>query len=165
MRGEILEQMQTNSQDEQGVETLAEAAPAKVSPGETFKQFKAERQRARDAAKAQQQQSATNPEKPPAEVLPVETGQDPATEAARAAAGCDLLLTVRKSGPLTDRYEQKLKLLRVPDVYFFPFSKPGLEKPWLDNKEKMDEYFNYGFTEESFKVYAQKVVKYYKEYA
>jgi len=29
-------------------------------------------------------------------------------------------------------------------VYYFDFDKKGLEKPWLENKEKMDEYFNYG---------------------
>ena len=27
----------------------------------------------------------------------------------------------------------------VPDVYYFDFDKKGLEKPWLENKEKMDE--------------------------
>lgn len=50
--------------------------------------------------------------------------------------------------------------MKVPDVYYFPFAKQGLEKPWLDNKERMDEYFNYGFTEESFKVYSQKVINF-----
>jgi hypothetical protein len=47
----------------------------------------------------------------------------------------------------------------VPDTYYFPFDTQGLEKPWLDNKEKMEDYFNYGFTEESYKVYAKKVIK------
>ena len=32
----------------------------------------------------------------------------------------------------------------VPDVYYFDFDKKGLEKPWTENREKMDEYFNYG---------------------
>ena len=32
----------------------------------------------------------------------------------------------------------------LPDVYSFDFSKPGLEKPWNENKENIDEYFNYG---------------------
>lgn len=37
-----------------------------------------------------------------------------------------------------------LKKLRTPDVFYFPFDKPGLEKPWLESGEKNDEYFNYG---------------------
>ena len=37
-----------------------------------------------------------------------------------------------------------MKKLRPPDVLYFPFDKPGLEKPWLESAEKNDEYFNYG---------------------
>jgi len=33
---------------------------------------------------------------------------------------------------------------KVPDVYYFPFDKEGLEKPWVENKERMEDYFNYG---------------------
>jgi len=40
--------------------------------------------------------------------------------------------------------EKESKRYMVPDVYFFDFNLPGLEKPWVENKEKMDEYFNYG---------------------
>ena len=43
--------------------------------------------------------------------------------------------------------------MKVGDVYFFEFDKPGLEKPWKDNKDKMEDYFNYGFNEDSFKIY------------
>lgn len=32
----------------------------------------------------------------------------------------------------------------VPDVYYFDFDKQGLEKPWNENRDKNDEYFNYG---------------------
>lgn len=39
---------------------------------------------------------------------------------------------------------QKQKRLRVGDVYFFDFDRPGLEKPWLENRDKMEDYFNYG---------------------
>ena len=35
------------------------------------------------------------------------------------------------------------KMFHVPDVYYYDFDKPGLEKPWND-KDKNDEYFNYG---------------------
>jgi len=33
---------------------------------------------------------------------------------------------------------------KVPDIFYFPFDKQGLEKPWAENRDKMDEYFNYG---------------------
>lgn len=51
-----------------------------------------------------------------------------------------------------------MKNFIVPDVYYFDFEKQGLEKPWNENnRDKNDEYFNYGFNEESFKVYQQKI--------
>lgn len=30
------------------------------------------------------------------------------------------------------------------DVYFFDFERPGLEKPWNENRDKLEDYFNYG---------------------
>lgn len=36
------------------------------------------------------------------------------------------------------------KRLKVPDIYYFPFDRQGLEKPWNDQKEKTEDYFNYG---------------------
>ena len=38
------------------------------------------------------------------------------------------------------------KSFQVPDIYDlnFDFEYPGLEKPWQDNREKLDDYFNYG---------------------
>jgi len=45
-------------------------------------------------------------------------------------------------------------------VYYFEFERPGLEKPWQENRDKIEEYFNYGFNEESFKIYQQKVKKF-----
>ena len=52
---------------------------------------------------------------------------------------------------------EKQKRTKIGDVYFFEFDKPGLEKPWQENKDKMEDYFNYGFNEESFKIYQQKI--------
>lgn len=59
--------------------------------------------------------------------------------------------------------EKKQKRMKVGDVYFFEFDKPGLEKPWKDNKDKMEDYFNYGFNEDSFKIYQQKIRSYANE--
>ena len=42
---------------------------------------------------------------------------------------------------LKHKYE---KYFKVPDVYRFPFNKPGMEKPWERDPSKMDDYFNYG---------------------
>lgn len=58
---------------------------------------------------------------------------------------------------------EKQKRTKIGDVYFFEFDKPGLEKPWQENKDKMEDYFNYGFNEESFKIYQQKIRKYASE--
>lgn len=52
---------------------------------------------------------------------------------------------------------EKQKRTRVGDVYFFEFDKPGLEKPWQENKDKMEDYFNYGFNEDSFKIYQRQI--------
>lgn len=66
-----------------------------------------------------------------------------------------------ESDPAAQVVQHKYKeSFEVPDVYSFPFDKPGLERPWLENKEKSDEYFNYGFNEESFKEYQKKVISY-----
>lgn len=43
-----------------------------------------------------------------------------------------------KTNPL---YEATFK---VPDVYYFPWDKAGLEKPWVENADKTEDYFNYG---------------------
>lgn len=51
------------------------------------------------------------------------------------------------------------RIKEVPDVYSFDFDRTGLEKPWNVNAERNDEYFNYGFTEASFKEYQKKVIK------
>lgn len=103
-------------------------------------------------------------EQPQAEpVDPVEEDQPLPPSDLGPDLGIDLVRVSRKPGQ--ERFESKMEpkkmaVFKLPDVYFFPFAKQGLEKPWLDNKEKMDEYFNYGFTEESYKVYAQKVIKF-----
>ena len=36
------------------------------------------------------------------------------------------------------------KRFKVPDVYFFDFNTVGLEKPWQENRDKTEDYFNYG---------------------
>ena len=40
-----------------------------------------------------------------------------------------------------DKWDPKFK---IPDVYRFPFDKPGMEKPWERDQSKMEDYFNYG---------------------
>ena len=56
-----------------------------------------------------------------------DTGQEP---------GSELMTSVTN-----DDHE---KLLQIPYVYNFDFDKPGLEKPWQENRDKMEDYFNYG---------------------
>ena len=47
--------------------------------------------------------------------------------------------------------------LYVPDVYYFDFDKPNLNKPWVEDPKTMGDYFNHGFTEETFKIYQKKI--------
>lgn len=44
----------------------------------------------------------------------------------------------------TTQRNANMKNYIVPDVYYFDFDKQGLEKPWNENRDKNDEYFNYG---------------------
>jgi len=46
----------------------------------------------------------------------------------------------------------------VPEIFTY-FDLPRNEKPWAQPDADLTDYFNYGFTEETFKLYAQKVQK------
>ena len=41
----------------------------------------------------------------------------------------------------------------MPDIYYFDFERENLTKPWEDPNQKLDDYFNHGFTEETFRYY------------
>jgi hypothetical protein len=41
--------------------------------------------------------------------------------------------------------------------FTYDFDDPNLVKPWLD-LEQQDKYFNYGFTEQTWRVYASSVL-------
>ena len=45
------------------------------------------------------------------------------------------------------------KLNNIPDIYYFDLDTEKMDKPWLEPGAKLDEYFNYGHTEETFKIY------------
>ena len=114
----------------------------KILPTELFKQLKQDRQKQREQQLIRQQAStdaAANPEN---------------------MSDTDGMVSDPASLGVKVRNEMYESVFKIPDVYYFPFETPGLDKPWLDNKEKMEEYFNYGFTEESFKVYAKKLTKF-----
>lgn len=52
--------------------------------------------------------------------------------------------------------QPNLKLVEklcVPDIYYFDFDRENLTKPWEDPNQKVDDYFNHGFTEETFRHY------------
>lgn len=38
----------------------------------------------------------------------------------------------------------KKKQLLLANIYFFDFDLAGLEKPWTDSRNKLEDYFNYG---------------------
>lgn len=48
--------------------------------------------------------------------------------------------------------------LCVPDIYYFDFDRENLTKPWKDpNAGNLEDYFNHGFNEETFRHYQAKM--------
>ena len=64
-------------------------------------------------------------------------GADTAAQAALAQFPDDVPPDESMEGEMQKRF-------KVPDVYFFDFNTPGLEKPWQENRDKTEDYFNYG---------------------
>lgn len=59
---------------------------------------------------------------------------------------------------MPDFIEQKLMdMKKLPEIYLFDFENPGLDKKWSSPREDITDYFNYGFTEETWRIYAEKV--------
>ena len=50
-----------------------------------------------------------------------------------------------------------IDMKKLPDIYSFDFENPSLERKWNSPREDITDYFNYGFNEETWKVYAEKV--------
>ena len=46
---------------------------------------------------------------------------------------------------------------QIPEIYKLDFDKIT-EKPWITDKDKTSDYFNYGFTEETFVCYQKMVL-------
>lgn len=43
------------------------------------------------------------------------------------------------------------------EILNFDFEKPASEKPWLNQANDLSDYFNYGFNEETWRVYATQL--------
>lgn len=48
---------------------------------------------------------------------------------------------------------------KLPSIYYFNLDDPKVEKKWRGPKEDITDYFNYGLTEETWKILVEKVVK------
>jgi len=57
-------------------------------------------------------------------------------------------------GMMPPRPDQKL-----PAIFYFNLDDPKVEKKWRGPKEDITDYFNYGLTEETWKIMVEKVVK------
>lgn len=57
-------------------------------------------------------------------------------------------------GMMPHRSDQKL-----PSIFYFNLDDPKVEKKWRGPKEDVTDYFNYGLTEETWKIMVDKVVK------
>lgn len=51
---------------------------------------------------------------------------------------------------------RKSNTFQIPEIFKLDFDKMP-DKPWITDKDKTSDYFNYGFNEETF-VYFQKMV-------
>lgn len=49
--------------------------------------------------------------------------------------------------------------MKAPPIFYLNLDDPKLEKKWRGPKEDITDYFNYGLTEETWKILAEKVVK------
>ena len=55
------------------------------------------------------------------------------------------------------RVNRKLEHYSVPEIYKYDFE--ANPKPWNENgKQDMDKYFNYGFTEETWRYHAKEML-------
>ena len=48
---------------------------------------------------------------------------------------------------------------KLPLIFNYDFSDPTAEKPWRIPTSDMSDYFNYGFNEETWILYSDKVKK------
>ena len=48
---------------------------------------------------------------------------------------------------------------KIPAIFSYSFDDPKEDKKWQDQRADITDYFNYGFNEESWRIYADKVVK------
>ena len=48
---------------------------------------------------------------------------------------------------------------KVPPIFYYNLDDPKTEKKWRAPKEDITDYFNYGLTEETWKIMTEKVVK------
>lgn len=45
----------------------------------------------------------------------------------------------------------------LPTIFNYNFDRPRSEKPWLNPQNDISDYFNYGFNEETWRVYVLQI--------
>lgn len=55
--------------------------------------------------------------------------------------------------------EKKIENPPLPPIFDYDFSKNATDKPWKNPINDITDYFNYGYNEETWKMYVQKVKK------
>ena len=50
---------------------------------------------------------------------------------------------------------------KLASIYYFDFKRQNLDKKWLNRDFDLTDYFNYGFNEETWKCYTNKIRKLY----
>ena len=55
------------------------------------------------------------------------------------------------------------RIVRLPKIFDFNFEDPVIPMPWRSSSEDITDYFNYGFNEETWRVYSEKVKEFYSK--
>ena len=54
-------------------------------------------------------------------------------------------------------------LVKLPKIFDYNFDDPKEQKEWRSIDKDITDYFNYGFNEETWRIYVEKIKKYYSE--
>lgn len=65
--------------------------------------------------------------------------------------------TKNKPPPPPEAPKQSADQPKLPAIFYYNLNDPKVEKRWLNQKEDITDYFNYGLDEKTWRIYASKV--------
>ena len=86
----------------------------------------------------------------------VQNANSSAEPGAKAAGGAEGEGATAQPAARPARRDKHLEKFSLPEIYSYDFDNNP--KPWNDNqKQDMDKYFNYGFTEETWRYHCREM--------